>query len=525
MQALQKTLSVFILPTIACLVAACDAGLSTEPLPPSDVSANPGSSSSNIHWVNDDGGIYVPPGNGCGNPGYPTIQSAVNAAAPGDRIKVCTGLYQEQVTFPSGKDNIELLAVSRWNAVIKAPPAMVAGQGGFAIVRITSAQNVTILGFTITGPGPGPCGSLHYGVRVEGGGSANVLGNHIIDIRDNPLSGCQNGVAVGAGRASPSQGDVTTGSAQIIGNVIERYQKNGPTVSNAGSSAVIAHNRIFGIGPTAIIAQNGIQVSAGATAKIRHNFVAQNIYTGPIFASTGILLFTSGTVPVEHNSITSNDVDLYMFDAGAGSLASHNRIRASTYDGVVVFDSDQLNIANNRTDQNGGPGIGVYFAQSNILDRNHVDDNEDSGILLDGASTNTVSNNQVRDNGTESLDMTDGIRLEATSSGNTIRDNHLRHNVTHDCHDNGTANTWTNNHGETSLPPGLCGTASEDAFATSTTFGWDPNYPWYESFGEAAAFDWVEAYAAIDTEGLLKLLPSIKKGALVHGAAALSPDR
>jgi parallel beta-helix repeat protein len=524
MQALKKTLSVLALPAIACLVAACEhAGLPTEPA--SDASGVASFSSSTVHWVNDDGGVYVPPGNGCGNPGYPTIQSAVNAAAPGDRIKVCTGVYQEQVTFPSGKDNIQLLAVSHWNAVIKAPPAMVAGQGGFAIVRITSAQNVTISGFTITGPGPGPCGTLHYGVRVEGGGSANVLGNHIIDIRDNPLSGCQNGVAVGAGRASVFQGDVTTGSARIIGNVIERYQKNGPTISNVGSSGEIAHNRIFGIGPTGIIAQNGIQVSAGATASIRHNFVAQNIYTGAFFASTGILLFTTGPVPIERNSITSNDVDLYMFDAGAGSMASHNRVRASTYDGVVVFNSDQLTVANNRIDENGGPGIGVYDAQSNTLDQNQVEDNDDSGILLDGAMSNTVSSNHVRDNGTESLDMTDGIRLNPTSSGNTIRDNHLRHNVTHDCHDFGTANTWTNNHGETSVPFGLCGQPSDDAFQTSTTFGWDPNYPWYESFGDAAVFDWVEAYSAFDTEGLLKLLPAIKVNAIVHGPGAVSPDR
>jgi len=35
----------------------------------------------------------------------------------------------------------------------------------YTIVRIAGAQNITILAFTITGPGPGPCGSLHYGVR------------------------------------------------------------------------------------------------------------------------------------------------------------------------------------------------------------------------------------------------------------------------------------------------------------------------------------------------------------------------
>ena len=122
-------------------------------------------------------------------------------------------------------------------------------------------QNVTILGFTISGPGPGPCGSLHYGVRVDSSGSANILGNHITEIRDNPFSGCQNGVAVRVGRFV----DGTTGSAKIIGNVIDNYQKNGPTVDNEGSYAEIAHNRVLGVGPTPLIGQNGIQVQVWAT--------------------------------------------------------------------------------------------------------------------------------------------------------------------------------------------------------------------------------------------------------------------
>src|SRR6266566_2145440 len=56
-------------------------------------------------WVNDDdpnGGLYVAPGTSCDDPGYQTIQSAVMAAAPGDRINVCPGTYVEEVTIPAG---------------------------------------------------------------------------------------------------------------------------------------------------------------------------------------------------------------------------------------------------------------------------------------------------------------------------------------------------------------------------------------------------------------------------------------
>lgn len=485
-------------------------------------------------WVNDDdpnGPPYLPPGTSCNNPGYATVQAAVNAAAAGDHINVCPGTYTEQVTIGPGKDNIRLRSTRQWEAVIKAPAVMMADPFmnlAFTIVRVAGAQNVTILGFTITGPGPGACGSLHYGVRVYSGGSADILGNHITDIRDTPpppsVSGCQNGVAVLVGRNV----DATTGSARIIGNVIERYQKNGPTVDGTGSYAEIAHNRILGVGPTATIAQNGVQASRGATADIRHNFVSRHIYTPQAVASTGMILFQSGGVLTEHNTLTANDVGIYAIGT-SGSTTAHNDVRASTFDGIAL-DSETASVAaHNKVRENNGPGIGVYDSQTSTVDHNKVEGNSDSGILLDNSDMNTVSDNQVRNNGTANGDTTDGIRVDLLSTGNTLQNNHLKNNVTHDCHDNsagsGTANTanfWLNNHGDTSSPPGLCSGGADDAsFATSTAFGWDPNYPWYDALDVAGEYDWATAYATIDIEGLLQLVPAVGMGRI--RGVALSP--
>jgi parallel beta-helix repeat protein len=500
MLALRKIVSALIFPTIAYLGAACErTGAPTAPPSAAAVAsvANERDGAANTIWVNDNdpnGSPYAPPGTSCNDPGYPTVQSAVTAADPGDRINVCPGTYVEQVTIPSGKDRIRLRSVERWQAVIKAPAVMVPGLGAsFTIVRISGAKNVTIVGFTITGPGPTGCGSLHYGVRVEDAGSANILGNHITDIRDNPLSGCQNGVAVQVGK----QTDGTTGSAKIIGNVIEDYQKNGMTVSGDGSSAEVANNRVLGIGPTTLIAQNGIQVSGGATASVRNNFVAHNIYSPATVVSTGILLFSSGKVVTERNTVTSNDVGIYMFDAGTGSATRNNSSRESTFDGVAVDATSGSQVAHNQIDHNGGNGIAVYeAAQNNRLEDNTVENNDSSGILLDVASNNVVSKNDVNDNGTANADKTDGIRINALSTDNTIRNNRLKNNVTHDCHDFtvGLLNTWINNRGGTSSPPGLCGGKGHD-----------------------------ERSDKGHTESLLQLQPSITTGA-THRATP-NPDR
>ena len=102
---------------------------------------------------NSDGMLIVDnDGLDCPNWEYPTIQSAVDAAMPGDKIKVCRGMYMEQVTIPTDKDGLTLFAEAALQAIIKAPPVMTIPK---AIVRVNGAQDVTIRHFTITGPGGG----------------------------------------------------------------------------------------------------------------------------------------------------------------------------------------------------------------------------------------------------------------------------------------------------------------------------------------------------------------------------------
>ena len=494
----------------------------------------------------------------CPTAQYTSIQMAVTAAQPGDHIDVCPGTYKEQVIIPAGKDNIRLRSTRQWAAVIKAPmvmaPDMGSDAGYFTILHVEGAQNITILAFTITGPGPGSCGSLHYGVRVDNGGSADILGNHITDIRDqyrappDPFagqpSGCQNGMGVVVGGHYNDVGGFSTGSARIEGNLVEKYQKNGVVVGGSGSSAVIAANRVFGFGPTSGIAQNGIEVLQDATAQVKHNFSSGHVYTGPMVdEATGVLPYFAGTADINHNTVAQNEVGVYVFESATGSLTSlnHNRTRSSTFDGIVLDLTDNVTVQENFTEQNRGPGIGLYEgASTNMVENNQVERNSTNfnsadcpitfplpgcfggGILLHDASSNTVRGNHIRNNGTNPMaDNTDGIRVNEPSMGNTIQGNHLRGNVRHDCHDAtmgpgtaGTANSWVDNHGETSSPMGLCSDPDpQDDFAV--TAGWDPSYPWYSSYdGLATDYDWPSLYSAIDAQiqGLLDLLPQLGVG-------------
>lgn len=330
---------------------------------------------------------------------FHTIQSAVNASAPGDTVHVCPGLYQEQVVIGPGQDKVKLQSVKERQAAIRFPSGMLATPK--AVVDVNTAKNVEIDGFTIEGPwtdGSGCAASLaqHYGIRVEGGGSAKIDDNHITLIEDSmaALRGCQDGVAIQVGRMS----EATTGSAEIVDNVIDKYQKNGPTIDNTGSSGNIHDNTIDGGGDNDQSAKNGIQISRGATAKVEHNEVFNNYYTG------------NGPPPPSDSPDDSDGDGILLFTITGG---------------VTVNDND------------------TYL--------------NDLGIDLTTVTGSVISNNMTTGN------TFDGLRAESDTSGNTFMGNKSSSNDTHDCHDDSTgsgtamtANTWKSNQGVTQNKPGLC---------------------------------------------------------------------
>ena len=372
---------------------------------------------------------------------FPTIQSAVLAANPGDTIKVDPGTYKEQVIIDTNSrgatlNNLKLEGSGQSSTFIQLPPTAPPSQTT-AILEISIAQKVTVNGFTIEGPGNTPFASIGYGVEVDHGGSAIITNNHITHIRDNPLSGDQNGVGILVGRQS--QG--TTGSAMISHNIIDDYQKGGIVVDNTGSSAMIDHNTITGVGSTPLIAQNGIQISRGATANVTSNNVSQNLYaaaspTGD--ESTGILLFQPGAVMVAGNMLSHNDVGIYSLAASAPKIGNNN-VSFSTFNGIVLDATTRAQVNNNTTDNNGSGGSG------------------DGGIaVIDTSMNNTVNGNMSNNNDG------DGIFADSTTMGNVFSNNTMRGNSIWDAEDQshgtgtaGTANTWKGNHGGTSNPPGL----------------------------------------------------------------------
>ena len=240
----------------------------------------------------------------------PTVQLGVNAAAPGDTVQVCAGIFAEQVLITK---SVKLAGAGSAQTTIILPRPVMGSQDVVTIDGASGSVDVEISGFTIKGLAPtgecAPAGTTYLlsGIYVLAGANANIHDNVITGMRGDPLDGCQKGSGIRVGRAATP----TSGRATITNNTISDYQKTGIIIDNAGSVATITGNTITGVGPTGAIAQNGMQISRGAVATVTGNRVSGNRYTGSGTVSTGLLLFGSlGKVSVSGNTFTGNDVGI-----------------------------------------------------------------------------------------------------------------------------------------------------------------------------------------------------------------------
>lgn len=268
-----------------------------------------------------------------------TIQNAVNTVNVSGNVHVASGTYTEQVTV---NKSLNLIGAGASTTIIKAPATLPASSNITSTVVDINGSSITvdIGGFTVSGPGPTGCGSMGTGILVRGGAHADIHDNKILDVRDNPISGCQNGVGIQVGRNFFS----TTGTATITNNIISGYQKNGITVDNVGSYAEISGNTVTGAGAVSFIAQNGIQISRGATGDINGNTVSGHSYTPFTAVSTGMLLYQSDA-NTDDNDVLENQIGIYHIE-GSG-LHQKNSVSASavgtgspTFWGIVADPGD-----------------------------------------------------------------------------------------------------------------------------------------------------------------------------------------
>jgi nitrous oxidase accessory protein NosD len=333
----------------------------------------------------------------CPTATFTSIQDAINAASPGSLIRVCPGTYTEQLSIDKS------LRIEGDNGAILLPSNMVANTTGSsstaiaAAIYVKEAADVEIEGLIVDTVNSGitQCSPDLIGILYQNSSGSirhNAVRNTKLSVS---INGCQSGDAI----VVQSLGSETS-TVTIDDNSVHDYQKNGITGNELGSEVTISNNVVTGLGPTTGAAQNGIQIGFGAKGTVLRNTVTDNVWSPCVslencaFNATGILIFQSDDVRVEHNTVATNQLGIYA--GGQGDEIESNDISNSlVLVGIDLAGDNGLASRNDVT--NSGQAAILVEANDNIVQSNDITEAPIGILKLSGTVGNSQSGNSFFD--------------------------------------------------------------------------------------------------------------------------------
>jgi nitrous oxidase accessory protein NosD len=331
----------------------------------------------------------------CPGAPYTSIQPAVNAAADGDVISVCRGVYAGQVVVPRAKKNLSLRSVTALGATLHGPAAGIsAGDGNPSATVVLRGDRLLVRGFRIAGPtayadpDQGCSNHTHPSAVAVPEGSATLDSNRIFGAAVT----CQ-GETGGAG---VWEGDVdgtftldTFGEAPPVVTVDRNaFVGSSGVIAEGGSRVTVQRNTMSGNG-TGFFLGESYEQAPRVTATVR-----TNTFSG---YAAGVSVRIGGRVLVAGNTLRDNGTGIQLEDTGKGELRGN--VIEGGHDGIVL----------------GRPaGFGPVF--DFLVRGNRVHGTSGNGIWARDASRNQLTDNRSLDNGGfDCLDETNGSRTAGTA--------------------------------------------------------------------------------------------------------------
>jgi parallel beta-helix repeat protein len=312
---------------------------------------------------------------------FQTIQAAVNAAQPGDTIKVAPGTYVESVS------------ISTKDLTLLGGQIHLSGEKGASIVESDSnifllgANNITIKGFTLE-PATAAGDEAAGGVLISSG-TGDSIQNNVFDgigfcilvftpgntVSGNIVNNCVEGV------------DVTAGGNAVSGNTIDVTSDSGISVVTSGSSTVTGNTVTSA--DQGDVSGAGINILAGALATVTGNTAESNTGAGIVVdASTGAAI-------VQNNKATGNSADGIDISSVTATV-SHNVADNNGGNGFIINTTGAATVTANTTDGNGVAGVNLTAGTANIT-LNTADQNGDFGIAVIATSATMTGNTADND--------------------------------------------------------------------------------------------------------------------------------
>ena len=204
---------------------------------------------------------------------YPTIQSAIDAASPGDTIKVLSGTYTEQIILTK---DLKIIGSGAKSTVIQAPAVLnpspfqpVVGRAN--IVDIFDIAKVTMKGLTVAGPSGVVCPGL-AGIRVTD--------ESTLSLEYSSIEGCtREAMLVGLSPTIP--GGPQVGHATISNTEISEYRGVGIQAGGPNTAVKMSRSAVVAADAPEFDGQVGIVFSFGAKGTITQSKISGNLCNYP----------------------------------------------------------------------------------------------------------------------------------------------------------------------------------------------------------------------------------------------------
>jgi parallel beta-helix repeat protein len=265
---------------------------------------------------------------------YPTIQQALDAADPGEKIQVTAGTYEEDITV---EKSLTLKGEGPGNTIID-------GKGTRNVVTV-KASNVKINGFTIRN------GS--YGIYIGYSTACTLRDNHIEDNRWN---------------------------LAVWGDEWQHYVHDiDPTNLVDGKPVYYWINQ----------RERRVPTDAGFVAVINcTQITVENLNLTP--NEQGVLFLNTEESTIRKVTTKKSDLGIYLL-ASHNNLIINNTIEFVSYKGILLWSSHKNTITGN-TLRNGILGVGLQTSNNNTIYHNNFIDNK---VQLESyGSSNTWDNGE-----------------------------------------------------------------------------------------------------------------------------------
>lgn len=367
----------------------------------------------------------------CPGATYHTISDAVAAAAPGDTIKVCAGIYPETVNVDKPLTFLGAKAGSdgRKHRKHQELESVVVNKAGDFVIA-AGVGGVTIDGFFLVGAGSDDLTA--DAIEAFSGGSGFTFVNNVI--RDNEL---------GINVANPDGSQPTEIARNaFIDNSVGTTGAGGTAVfisSGPANSTTIEDNSFTGHRETAI------NFAGDAGNPSRGLIVADNTSKND---ATFVVAINSSNALIDGNvvSYSGSDNGSAILDFGSNTAL---RISDNVIKGGDGDNTSGIRVGN----FTGTASTGTTVVDNSVTGRYN-------GIRTSGGYTTLfVGSNQVSDSSNV------GILVDSTSTGNTFLRNVVKTSALHDCEDDstggltaGTGNTWRRDTGASgnAVPARIC---------------------------------------------------------------------